>query len=181
MALRTLTYRVVSFPFSFVRACTERRWPPIDRCAFLYRLMKRRETYEIAIPPRAHVLSSFHTHYFMRKSGYETAGRFMKRVQRSVIRASSNSSVLSLLSFFFPFPCCLSLFSFFSSLFSLTVRTTVYILSPMQHARVSDYSKTAHVPGGSGSQPTHLHSCLSLSIALFCVLHTYTRDGKAQA
>lgn len=70
-------------------------------------------------------------------------------------------------SFFFPPPSPL----FFSLLFSLTERTTVYILSPMQHARVSDYSKTAHVPGGSGSQPTHLHSLsppsLSLSLRVY--------------
>lgn len=80
-----------------------------------------------------------------------------------------------LLSFFSP---SLSL-SFFLLLFSLTERTTVYILSPMQHARVSDYSKTAHVPGGSGSQPTHLHS-LSPSFSFsFSLCVSRERDGKA--
>ena len=82
---------------------------------------------------------------------------------------------------FFLLPLSLSLSLLFPLLFSLTVRTTVYILSPMQHARVSDYSKTAHVPGGSGSQPTHLHSCLSLSLScslsslVQCVCDTRTR------
>lgn len=58
-----------------------------------------------------YVLSSFHaTHYFMRKTDWRL---YMKRVQRSVIRASSNTLVSFLLLFFPPSP-SFPLASFFS-------------------------------------------------------------------
>lgn len=93
------------------------------------------------------IIEFLRAYYFTRKSGHGLGRRFVKRVQRSVIRVSNENSSFFPLSFaLLP---SLSSFFFLSPLF-----TTVHILSPMQHARVSDYSKTAHVPGGSGSQPS---------------------------
>lgn len=93
---------------------------------------------------------------------------------------SSIEQLFGLPFFSFPFSSAsLLFFLLFPLLFSLTVRTTVYILSPMQHARVSDYSKTAHVPRGSGSQSTHLHS-FSLSGTLSCLMRVLHVHGTAR-